>query len=214
MHIYSAILIRTLEYFNWNKIKHDPTFSLTFSVSLQNCYMVSHKVHLNMNFTDLSQCPSLYLPLWDIKFMNVVLSGRSEYILPLLSIPHFIISQCHAYWFFHILVLHIIISSTSLPSGELFCCILHMFIPIKLLLLLEEKTLQQRTRTVGESLWPTKYTVFSWSTFSIESQKQMFKHHHAKSSFIISQKKEKKLCYNISWWILCWCSLKLIFHHK
>lgn len=151
MHIYSAILIRTLEYFNWNKIKHDPTFSLTFSVSLQNCYMVSHKVHLNMNFTDLSQCPSLYLPLWDIKFMNVVLSGRSEYILPLLSIPHFIISQCHAYWFFHILVLRIIISSTSLPSGTILLYFTHVH-TYKALAFIRRKNI---TATYSDSRWIT-----------------------------------------------------------
>lgn len=117
----------------------------------------------------LYSCPCDMLSVW----MWSLFDGVHRFYCCLVS-HIFIISQCHACAFFHILVLHIIISSTSFSSGELFSCILHVFIPIKLLLLLEEKTLRQHTWTVGESLWPTHCPVFSWSTFSIESQKQMF----------------------------------------
>lgn len=52
---------------------------------------------------------------------------------------NFIISQWHAYSLFHLLALCIILYSTFFSSGELLCCILHVFISIKFLLLLEGK---------------------------------------------------------------------------
>lgn len=138
--------------------------------------MVSCRVHLKMNFKGLTQSLSLYLPLWHVKCMNVVLIWWSEYILPLPSIPYF----------YH---LSMPCLSVFLPFCALYHSLQHLFFLRRTILLYftcvhtykdlafirrGKKKLQQCTWTVGESLWPTRCSVFSWSTFSIESQKQMF----------------------------------------
>lgn len=93
-------------------------------------------------------CPCNMLNVW----MWSLFDGVNRFYCCLVS-HIFIISQCHAYPFLHLLVLCIILYSTSFSSGELFCYILHVFIPIKLLLLLEGET--KITAMYLDSRWIT-----------------------------------------------------------